>query len=191
MAGPLFVLLILYLGLQLLLTSGVISDYIYQRYTIINIVASGGSTRIDIWKVGFNLFKDNLWFGVGFENFPYAFQHYIPLTNIEGYVNLFEGPHNDWLRIGGELGLIGLLIFIILQINISLSLIKSIQQKISLEIYYFSLIIFGLLIYTLCNGFFSSFIWRKSYWLILSLASIIPLLHKYYFQNTQSFYQNE
>lgn len=71
--------------------------------------------RLDIWLVGLEIVKDNWAWGVGLDNFPYAFTEYLPrVDNIRADIGLNRDPHNIILANLAELGLPGLLIFIAL-----------------------------------------------------------------------------
>ncbi|KAF1085953.1 O-Antigen ligase [Sporotomaculum syntrophicum] len=71
--------------------------------------------RLDIWLVGLEIVKDNWAWGVGLDNFPYAFTEYLPrVDNIRADIGLNRDPHNIILANLAELGLPGLLIFMAL-----------------------------------------------------------------------------
>lgn len=68
--------------------------------------------RISIWDNSVQMSKDHFWTGVGAGNwqiyFPkYGLEHFIP--NIQNGVVSFQRPHNDFLWVLCETGLIGLL----------------------------------------------------------------------------------
>ncbi len=71
--------------------------------------------RFDIWLVGLEIAKDNLAKGVGINNFPCAFTEYFPAAGgIVRPVGLNRDPHNVYLANLTELGVPGLLLFMLL-----------------------------------------------------------------------------
>jgi putative inorganic carbon (HCO3(-)) transporter len=73
-------------------------------------LASHGEGRFDIWRVGLRLLGDWGILGAGLDNFPVVYSKYA------GYAPVFQGfgraPHNIYLGIAVELGLVGLLLLI-------------------------------------------------------------------------------
>ncbi len=70
---------------------------------------STGAGRLVVWKTGLNLFFHNLFLGVGIDNF----------TTAEGLSHFDAGghwltAHNSFLQIGVELGIVGLILFLLL-----------------------------------------------------------------------------
>jgi O-antigen ligase len=94
------------LGSALMLNAGSIGSRIAEAG------ATGGAGRLDIWRVGFVAFKEHIWIGAGYGNFPLAFD--------DAFIKVFEGhythwhraPHNILVSAGVELGIVGLLIFL-------------------------------------------------------------------------------
>lgn len=67
--------------------------------------------RVDIWKVGFALFADNPIAGVGLNNFPVRFNDYLHQVQTNIFPGFNKDPHNVFLSILGETGLVGLGLF--------------------------------------------------------------------------------
>lgn len=141
---------------------------ILKRMTINSIVETGGNNRIFLWRVGLQIFNEHLILGTGLGNYLYSYGNY---TNSFGL-----DAHNDWLRVAGELGLTGLLIFQTLLTTIGWKLITSLKKMFNLEKKLLVLIIFALFVYTLSVGLTSTYLWRKIYWLVLALAMVTPNL---------------
>ncbi len=93
---------------------------IYQRLQTLAFTASPtdiSAGRLDIWLVGLEIVKDNWAWGVGLDNFPYAFSEHLPrVDSIRADIGLNRDPHNVFLANLAELGLLGLLIFIALPV---------------------------------------------------------------------------
>ena len=83
---------------------------------------SAGAGRLYLWKVGWELFSKHPVMGAGFDNFPVVYNDYAgDAPTFEGFN---RGSHNVYLKIIVELGLVGLLIFL-LTINAQRKLIAS------------------------------------------------------------------
>lgn len=88
--------------------------------------ASQNSSRFNIWEITKLMIKDNLLFGVGYENFSINYPKYVvnnPSYSIgEGYIALH--PHNIFLKLQVELGVLGSIIFILFLFFVILILYK-------------------------------------------------------------------
>lgn len=69
---------------------------------------SGGSGRIEIWKVGLAALKDNWLWGGGFAQFENLYDKYFLTVWNQFYEHWHRGPHNIILQAWVEQGLIGL-----------------------------------------------------------------------------------
>lgn len=88
------------------------------------------STRFKIWKSAILMIKDNLLFGLGYENFSSAYPNYIYHNQdlmIHGSYKALH-PHNIFLKIQVELGVLGSIFFILFLILTLLSLIFYIKS---------------------------------------------------------------
>lgn len=70
--------------------------------------------RADIWKVGLALFRNNAVLGVGFNNFHVRFNDYLGSVHTDVFPGFNKDPHNVFLSVAGETGLIGLALFMAL-----------------------------------------------------------------------------
>ncbi|MEW5894156.1 MAG: O-antigen ligase family protein [Candidatus Omnitrophota bacterium] len=87
-------------------------------------------SRIDAWKAGVNMMKSRL-FGVGVGNFGEGFVRY----RSEGAVDvpgMRRAAHNMFVQVGGETGVPGLTVFIIMLVTAFRSL-NNVKRKILLE----------------------------------------------------------
>jgi O-antigen ligase len=73
---------------------------------------TGGAGRLDIWRVGFVAFREHLWMGAGYANFPLAFDNAFIGVFEHYYTHWHRVPHNILLSTGVELGAVGLIIFL-------------------------------------------------------------------------------
>lgn len=170
-----FVTSLLIVGFIYMASTGIISKYAYLRViTILNSSKTqGGSGRTNIWAVGMEMVKDNPVVGVGLQNFPIRFRNYIDITDFpdKGPVKRFRDPHNIFLSVQSELGIIGTLIFLsFLFLNIR-ELINRRNQPIA---------ILGLLLifFILISGMVLTLLYRKYFWFIMGIAAVIPMLYE-------------
>jgi O-antigen ligase len=168
------VIIFLYFSFQFMGRSNLISQVVVQRFSINSVLESGGSNRFDIWKVGLVLVKHNPVMGVGLNNFPNRFADYVPPTVLNKHLRPGRDPHNDLLGITGDLGFIGLFLYLGLLTSTCMPLIRLFFKHIRPEAHLYATIILGLMIYCLGVGLTSTFMWRKIFWLALALTSITP-----------------
>ena len=131
----------------------------------------GGAGRINIWAVGWEIIKENPFIGVGLEGFTHVFHYYIYRANLFDTHGIYPGrdPHNIFLSIQAELGLVGSLLFLIFLIKFFLRLIKA---------RYDLRAILGLLLlsFMVFSGIVEPVLYRKYFWLSLGLVAAIPKL---------------
>jgi O-antigen ligase len=90
-------------------------SYVFEKMTLQD---DSGQVRIGQWSETWKLIKDHSVLGVGLSGYPTAFIPYHQQTHIE----IFQYPHNIFLNIWVELGLLGLIAFGLLCYQILLSL---------------------------------------------------------------------
>ena len=154
---------------------GIISPFIMGR--ISTLLSSEGigtaAGRWNIWAVGLELVKDNPLIGVGLSNFPVRFEDYIGASWIAGSHGVYAGrdPHNVFLSVQGELGLIGLVIFISFYWSVLKPLLRYRTDIRAIT---------GILIFTfiLFSGFSLTIQFKKFFWFALSIITLIPLVIK-------------
>lgn len=83
--------------------------------------ADGGSGRTDIWKVGWRMVEDNPGHGVGAGNFNVSSVHYLliepgAVARSDYIVDTPAVAHNMYLEVLAELGIPGLILFLLLLI---------------------------------------------------------------------------
>lgn len=119
---------------------------------------TGGSGRFDIWIAGLMALKKYVFFGAGLDNFPVVYQNYA------GYAPRFMGsmrdPHDIYLGIGVEGGIIALLLFF-LAWNAQRKVMSSIcghrpsSLLIACEGTFWAMLICGV---------FENILWTKAFW---------------------------
>ncbi|GAI39446.1 unnamed protein product, partial [marine sediment metagenome] len=140
--------------------------------TIPNLGAThGGSGRINIWRVGWEMVKANPVIGVGLQNFPARFEQYTEAAGLSGAYGIYPGrdPHNIFLAVWAELGIIGLTIFagFLWHIFKKLYYYRFNSSGVLGLLLFFFLVIFGL------SG---TLLYKKPFWIGLSLATVIPIV---------------
>lgn len=176
--GSVLAIGLLYGSFQFLESRALFSDYLVNRYDINSIVESRGSSRLDIWAVGLVLGRDNLLIGTGLDNFKVAFEQYLPLTETERRLKPGRDPHSNYLQIVGDLGLIGLSIWVIVLISAIRPFVPLLRRNAVYNEQLLLIVIFSLFLFVEVAGLTSTFVWRKVYWLALTLMVIAPLLMK-------------
>jgi O-antigen ligase len=167
----------LIIGANFLFQKGFWSEYTQSRITSTFLVTApqGGESRLNIYIVGLQMVKDNPILGVGLGNFPVRFEDYISqvsssLRNWHG-VEPGRDPHNVYLSVQAELGIIGTILF--------LAFFRSIFRN--LWVYrnrpegFIGLVLF---IFIVVAGSTVTIQYNKYFWLVLSLATTIPLICK-------------
>jgi putative inorganic carbon (HCO3(-)) transporter len=80
------------------------------------------STRIRLWQTSFNMIKDKPILGIGLGNFSRLFDQY----KVKGYYDVTCHPHNDFLNVAVNSGILGLLAYLSIWIVFLHSTMKSI-----------------------------------------------------------------
>jgi O-antigen ligase len=132
---------------------------------------NGGAGRLDIWRVGLAAFKHYGIFGAGFCNFPFAYTKYA--GEAPHFKGTYRDPHNIYLGIAVETGMIGLLFFAG-AIRAQLRAVSRLKDRlgannwvVAAEASACGLLAFGL---------FGNILWDKSFWfawmLLTATASV-------------------
>lgn len=136
------------------------SSYL-ERFSIEKLKSDGGSGRVEYWLAGFKYYKEHgciadLIFGFGHFSFPIA-----PYL----YVNHFGAPHNLYVQLLFETGILGSILFIIF---VYLNYLHSKSNKIIMATF------IGLLV----TGIGLDSIRTRYFWTILALINILYLTDK-------------
>jgi O-antigen ligase len=156
---------------QLIARFGGLSSFAISRFSISNIIETGGTGRTEIWNVGWRMVQDHPLIGVGLGNFPAVFNKYTPVAVFDPSL-AGSGPHNDLLSVAAETGVIGLLLFIGLLGSLGVRLLQLLRKPLDPGMIVLSAWVMGLFVYSLSDGLTSVFIYRKFYWLIIVLVEV-------------------
>lgn len=127
------------------------------------------------WKVAHKIFKDNKLTGVGLKNFRIACQEEkYTLDNLLNDNSCTTHPHNFYMEILSELGILGLLIFLIIIFIFINFLLKALQKTLDINMVLISsLLLFSIIPFFPSGSIFSSynggilFYFISSYFVIL------------------------
>ena len=130
----------------------------FQRWS--EAVSTGGAGRTAIWAAGARVGLHYFWFGAGFGGFYAAFAAFA------GYASQFYGynvdPHNTYLQIWVDTGLVGLLLFARI-VWLQLTFSKSGKRTDSPILIACQAAAYGLFVV----AFFDSLLAEKGFWLVL------------------------
>jgi len=96
---------------------------IIQKTKAVSTDLSTLNTRTDIWKNAFNAFRHSPIIGFGAGSFEYAYRKYFDGNSYTG------AAHSTIVKIGVELGLIGLFCFLFYLVGISIALLKLLTER--------------------------------------------------------------
>jgi O-antigen ligase len=121
-------------------------------------IETGGSGRTAIWSAGVSALKKYWILGAGLDNFMNVYSEFGRFTPFS--LNIYRPPHNIYLGVLIELGIIGflLLIWVIIKhYKIILSYLHYDKNAIMLKAAFWSVIV---------SSFFLDTLWIKSFWLL-------------------------
>lgn len=127
------------------------------------------SERGTLLDLSLEMIKQHPLTGIGFNNFITTFDNYLSFINNPSTLYFREKmvTHNDFLKFGAELGLLGLIFFILFLLNGFLSIQKcNLENNIKLYLYSNWLILFS---YSLSHNNTNSI----EFWFMTSLATIL------------------
>jgi O-antigen ligase len=168
-------------ALLILLIGGTASLFLPLTFTerALSIVTASdrGAGRIDIWRVGLQIVRAHPFQGVGWGNFGKAFDQYLPMTpNVAFDIGRERGPHNIFFGALGELGIVGLVPFVVLiglTVKSAISAMVSFERRGDSVMTTLAMSVFLSLLGILAAGMFIDLRYRKYFWLILALAETI------------------
>jgi O-antigen ligase len=136
-----------------------------------------GTGRLDLWTVGWRMVEDQPLQGVGADNFTVSSVHYLlqpgAIERADYIVGAPKVVHNTYLQLWTELGLVGLVLFVLVVGFCLYSTLKaagsfSRQGDERMEI--LARALFVALAGLLAADFFGSRLTNKEVWLLLGLA---------------------
>ena len=140
--------------------------------------------RIKTWQVSTHMIADHPFGGIGAGNFPILLQSYYSRVEVENWSTTWMRPHNDYLWVGAEKGLPGLLLYLLyfaLAFRLSIQMIKTPKTNDSagkLRRWLSLLLFFGLVSYSV-NAFFDFPLERINHQVMFSLYVAVLLALSY------------
>ena len=144
------------------------SSDLVQRFSIA--ASTDGAGRLDIWRVGLHAFRDYFWFGAGYSNFPLAYDQSFLTVSEHHYTWWHRAPHNILLSTGVELGIVGLVLFLIAYAQQFRTLRVVGRQD---PLFTVRVAVEGALIGLFVAGLFLDILYTKYFWLALMLAMLV------------------
>ncbi len=87
-------------------------EEVYEILTTDKKLTKDSDIRLRLWKSGFEIFKDNIWFGVGTGDLVKEMDIKYKQYDLELEREYIYNPHNQYLTIAITLGLVGVIVFI-------------------------------------------------------------------------------
>lgn len=129
-------------------------------------VATGGSGRFDIWKIGWECLKHYGFFGAGLDNFPVVYNMFAGAAS--HFIGFNKVAHNTFLTIAVEGGVVALVLFVYvlkIQLRSGREFSKQVFPLTACEAGCWAILV---------GGFFLNVLWGKTFWfawIMLALAS--------------------
>ncbi|MBR4030868.1 MAG: O-antigen ligase family protein, partial [Clostridia bacterium] len=143
-----------------------------------NLADSSTSYRVYIWQGTMNMLKDFWVTGIGVGTS--AFNHVYPIYAF-GAISA-PHPHNLYLLLLSEMGILGLLVFVVLMIMMLKKLFVTANKSKDKTISAYSAALFSALVGFLVQGIFDN-VWYNYrvfllFWIIVGLSGAVCLIHK-------------
>ncbi len=151
------------LGSALLLAPG----YLFIR--LLQAAETGGAGRLYIWQTGLAAFKDYFVVGAGLDNFQLIYYDYA--AKATHFAGLNRPPHNTFLQVAVESGVIGLLLFILV-IAAHFRLAWQREALVSGAERFRLIACEGAAWAMLVASFFLHLLWFKEYWVVWMMLAI-------------------
>ena len=104
-------------------------EIIGKRFDVDFILETGGAGRTDIWKVAWEMIKDNFIAGVGIYNSSNIYDYYSSIAGIGGSRGYGRIMHNLYIEILVELGLVGFVLYFSIIVEVFVKKIKNLKDE--------------------------------------------------------------
>lgn len=178
-------LVVVLLGMFIAHKTGALETLKFKVATIFDTDSHDNQGRLRIWESTVNLSKDHLILGVGAGNWKLEIPPYFPYNYNLTYQN-WRRPHNDYLWVLSEKGVLGLILYLLLFIISIVYTIKILtKEKDRSKILFSTLILSGVVGY-MAISFFTFPLERINHqvYLMIMLASIISIYYQNYPKET-------
>jgi O-antigen ligase len=154
--------------------------------------AEGGSGRVDLWRIGLRIVDDKPMTGVGAGNFEVSSVHYLLVPGSivwdEYIVDKPQVPHNIYLQVLTEYGIVGLTLFLSIIgscLVCALRAAKLFRSRGSPGLEIMSRGLFLALVGMLAAEFFSSQLYNKQLYILLATAPALLAIARQRSEHTQ------
>jgi O-antigen ligase len=174
-------LVVILLGGFIAQKTGALETLKFKATSIFDTDSHDNQGRLRIWESTLKLSKDHLLFGVGAGNWKLDIPPYFPYNYNLTYQN-WRRPHNDYLWVLSEKGVIGLILYLLVFVLTIFYAIKVfIKEKDRSKLLFSSLIISGIAGY-MAISFFTFPLERINHqiYLMIMMASIISIYYHNY-----------
>jgi len=151
--------------------------------------------RVLIWNSTLEMIKDNPFFGIGIGNYKLQYLNYQAdiLNSNPEYIKYFSHPgeaHNDYLQMAAEMGLTGLLIYLLFVFLLLWKSIKYIKSSVSSDKQ--KILLFSLILGVICYLFYSLFTFPlhvpalgSSLFILLGIIDILSNENTFVYENSK------
>jgi putative inorganic carbon (HCO3(-)) transporter len=137
----------------------------------------GGTGRVDIWKVGWRMVEANPLHGIGAGNFQNTSVHFLlqpgAIVRDDFIVDTPKAAHNTYLEVLAELGIVGLVLFLVIvgfAIGTTFRSIGIFARVGDTQMEMISRALFVALVGLLAANFFGSREFNKQLWMLMALG---------------------
>jgi putative inorganic carbon (HCO3(-)) transporter len=161
-----------------LLAIGLFPALLDRLQTIITL-SDRGAGRLDIWRVGLRIVAAHPFLGVGWGNYGMAYERYLfDTSGLAMFALRGMGSHNDFLGTLGELGVVGLALFVLM---IGFTLYSALRVVLNEKtqdgpMSHMAMSTLLGLVGVLAAGLFVDLRGRKFFWVMLALSAAVARL---------------
>ncbi|MBI2280605.1 MAG: O-antigen ligase family protein [Bacteroidetes bacterium] len=150
-----------------------------QISAISNINYGGANERIELWKKSFQIFKENPVAGVGLASWKIEVLKYnVGGTKPEDATTFYQYPHNDFVMVATEIGIIGLIFYLLIFAAIFYYIIVILKNTKTNEQFFYFLVFSGVVSFIVVSCF--SFPKERIEQNIFLMFMFIPVMIKYH-----------
>lgn len=151
-----------------------------ERIKSIVTLSDRGAGRLDIWSVAWQIIANHPVLGIGLDSFGRAFDIYVSETpGVVSYIGRGRGSHNILLNVQGELGVIGLALFVTfvaMTVQSGLVAIANLKRAGDSRMAILALAIWLSMVGILVMGLFIDLQYWKLFWLSMALPEVMQRL---------------
>jgi len=151
-----------------------------DRFDSLVTFSDRGGGRADIWLVAWQIIQARPVLGVGLDSFGRAFDGYLPKTpGIAPHIGQGRGSHNILLNVQSELGVIGLVLFVVfigMTVKSGLVAVMNLRRAGASHMAALATAVWLSLVGILMMGLFVDLQYWKLFWLLMALPEVMRRL---------------